>query len=115
MKKNYMLAFMLLVLGVGISQTESAMEHFKDVKRVKVEDFSLYPNPVAPGRSLRLEVDHADHWELRITGIDGKLLVAKGFTGQQIELALPAMPSGLYLAELRGGGGAVMRRKVLIK
>ena len=76
--------------------------------------FSLYPNPVAPGQSLRLEADHADSWELRLIGMDGKLLFAKSFAGEQIELALPAMPSGLYVAELRGRGGTVMRRKLFV-
>jgi hypothetical protein len=66
---------------------------------VAADDWSLYPNPLAPGQSLTIQTQSKDVYRIRLFDVTGKVVVEKSLTGTA-KLDNLNLPAGFYGYEI---------------
>lgn len=70
-----------------------------------VSKFDLFPNPTNGNITLWVDFDQSADVTMQLFDITGKLLVEKGFSGDQIRhvIELSGFPSAVYIVAVKGG------------
>lgn len=77
--------------------------------------FSLYPNPVASASGVKIHSGNAFD-AISIHNIRGQIVHSQHYANakKQAEIALPSLPSGIYLVRLSGPSGLQAVRKLVL-
>lgn len=65
----------------------------------------IWPNPSAGNIHVETELEQG---RFELLGMDGRLLLTRGFSGYAFEMELGNLPAGVYLARLRDAQGRVL-------
>ncbi len=76
----------------------------------------LYPNPVAAGQLLYVDVDQATVTDVVVRDLLGRAVKHWTETARNtIAIALDDVEAGLYVADLKTADGSVLRRKIVVR
>lgn len=88
-----------------------------NVNEMEVNTFNMYPNPVAPGQSIRLDINSNAATKVELYSLTGALLYANsvGVNSGSATIQLPSnMAEGIYLLAIKDQGGKTYSKQVVV-
>ncbi|MBB4078023.1 ELWxxDGT repeat protein [Lewinella aquimaris] len=68
---------------------------------------SLYPNPIASGRPLQIELPATDRYRYQLLSSDGRAVQSGNFIGSTTSINTAGLSPGVYFLRIRGGSSRV--------
>jgi hypothetical protein len=80
------------------------------------EAFSVYPNPVAPGANLQVQLaSPATNATYTLRNALGQAVLTNTFRGSSVQVPIANMAAGMYLLSVKADGAATVTQRVTVK
>lgn len=107
-----MLAFMLLVWGMGMSQTEFTGEMFQSKYEISNKDFRMFPNPIKDALTIVLPTNRSDLKVTIFSGVGSVLYEELLDPIKKNNIDFSTYASGIYFVEISSESSKITKRMV---
>ena len=80
------------------------------IRSNKVQDILLYPNPVSTSLNIKLSSNWSYNTNIRLFNAIGSLMIESKMNGNEQQIDVSSLPSGVYFIEIRDGQNSVSRK-----